>query len=117
MYWDKLLKNKKFNLSDFRNTRKNNIFANWNPYKRGLTYHNYLIYNFINLFSKKKFLKLHRKLGNTNIGNPPGIMFDERKITFDDWIFKQDDKVSINRATLTKFGFKVGELTVFFVKD
>ena len=39
------------------------------------------------------------------------------KVTFDDWIFKQDDKVAINRATLTKFGLKVGELTVFFVKD
>ena len=39
------------------------------------------------------------------------------KISFDDWIFKQDDKVAINRATLKKFGFKVGELTVFFLKD
>ena len=39
------------------------------------------------------------------------------KITFDDWIFKQDDKVAINRATMTKFGFKVAELTVVFVKD
>ena len=39
------------------------------------------------------------------------------KIRFDDWIFKQDDKVAINRATLTKFGFKVGELTVFFIKN
>ena len=39
------------------------------------------------------------------------------KISFDDWIFKQDDKVAINRATLTKFGFKVGELSVFFLKD
>tara|TARA_Y100000590_G_scaffold229579_1_gene258939 strand:- start:749 stop:1297 length:549 start_codon:yes stop_codon:yes gene_type:complete len=38
------------------------------------------------------------------------------KINFDDWIFKQDDKVAINRATLKKFGFKVGELTVFFQK-
>jgi len=41
----------------------------------------------------------------------------EIKITFDDWIFKQDDRVAINRATMTKFGFKVGELTVVFVKD
>ena len=41
----------------------------------------------------------------------------EIKITFDDWIFKQDDKVAINRATMTKFGFKVAELTVMFVKD
>ena len=39
------------------------------------------------------------------------------KITFDDWIFKQDEKVAINRATMTKFGIKVAELTVIFVKD
>ena len=38
------------------------------------------------------------------------------KVSFDDWIFKQDEEVAINRATLTKFGFKVGELTVFFSK-
>ena len=39
------------------------------------------------------------------------------KVSFDDWIFKQDEKVAFNRATLTKFGFKVGELTVFFMRD
>ncbi len=41
----------------------------------------------------------------------------EIKITFDDWIFKQNDKVAINRAKMTKFGFKVAELTVVFFKD
>ena len=41
----------------------------------------------------------------------------QMKITFDDWIFKQDNRVAINRATMTKFGFKVAELTVVFVKD
>ena len=41
----------------------------------------------------------------------------EIKITFDDWIFKQDEKIAINRATMSKFGFKVAELTVFFVKE
>ena len=41
----------------------------------------------------------------------------EMKITFDDWIFKQDDRVAINRATMTKFGLRVAELTVVFVKD
>ena len=41
----------------------------------------------------------------------------ERKITFDDWIFMQDERVAINRATMTKFGIKVAELTVMFVKD
>ena len=38
------------------------------------------------------------------------------KITFDDWIFKQDEKIAINRATMKKFGFKVSELTVVFEK-
>ena len=41
----------------------------------------------------------------------------EIKITFDDWIFKQDNNVAINRATMKKFGFKVAELTVMFRKD
>ena len=38
------------------------------------------------------------------------------KITFDDWIFLQDEKVAINRATMSKFGFNVAELTVMFTK-
>ena len=41
----------------------------------------------------------------------------EVKITFDDWIFKQDDRIAINRATMTKFGIKVAELTVMFSKE
>ena len=41
----------------------------------------------------------------------------EIKITFDDWIFMQDEKVAINRATMSKFGIKVAELTVFFQKN
>ena len=41
----------------------------------------------------------------------------EIKITFDDWIFMQDERVAINRAKMTKFGIKVAELTVMFVKD
>ena len=41
----------------------------------------------------------------------------EIKITFDDWIFKQSDTIAINRAKMTKFGIKVAELTVVFVKN
>ncbi len=41
----------------------------------------------------------------------------EIKITFDDWIFMQDEKVAINRAIMKKFGIKVAELTVFFQKN
>ena len=39
------------------------------------------------------------------------------KITFDDWIFLQNEKVAINRAKMTKFGIRVADLTVVFVKD
>ena len=39
------------------------------------------------------------------------------KITFDDWIFMQDKKVAINKAKMTKFGIRVADLTVVFVKD
>jgi len=41
----------------------------------------------------------------------------EIKITFDDWIFMQDERVAINRAKMTKFGIKVAELTVVFQKN
>ena len=41
----------------------------------------------------------------------------EMKITFDDWIFMQNEKVAINRAKMTKFGIRVADLTVIFVKD
>ena len=37
-------------------------------------------------------------------------------IDFDDWLFAHEDGVVINRATMRKFGFRVGELTVFFRK-
>ena len=41
----------------------------------------------------------------------------QMKITFDDWIFKQDERVAINTPTMTKSGFKVAELTVVVGKD
>ena len=41
----------------------------------------------------------------------------EMKITFDDWIFMQDEKIAINRAKMPKFGIRVADLTVVFVKD
>lgn len=37
-------------------------------------------------------------------------------INFDDWMFLIDDKVMLNRATMSKFGFRVGELVVSFTK-
>lgn len=38
------------------------------------------------------------------------------KIHFDDWLFQVDDDMLINRATMSKFGFTVGEVTIVFRK-
>ena len=38
------------------------------------------------------------------------------RVHFDDWLLLQPDDVIINRATVTKFGFTVGELTAVFTK-
>ncbi len=39
------------------------------------------------------------------------------KITFDDWMFRMNDGILINRSYLKKFGFTVGELTLFMQKQ
>lgn len=37
-------------------------------------------------------------------------------VRFDDWLYLIDDKVMLNRASMSKFGFEVGTLTVAFRK-
>lgn len=39
------------------------------------------------------------------------------KITFDDWMFLVTEQVLINKAEMSKFGFTVGEVTIFFQKQ
>jgi len=38
------------------------------------------------------------------------------KVSFDDWMFLQPDGVLLNRATMSKFGFKLGEVFISFKK-
>lgn len=38
------------------------------------------------------------------------------EINFDDWMFLQQDNVLINKAKMEKFGFRVGEVTIVFMK-
>lgn len=38
------------------------------------------------------------------------------KIRFDDWMFLQPDGVLLNKASMTKFGLQVGEVTIVFKK-
>lgn len=38
-------------------------------------------------------------------------------VTFDDWMIRRSENVVINRATVSKFGIRVGEVTLFFTKS
>ena len=37
-------------------------------------------------------------------------------VNFDDWFYLQDEKVLLNRSVMSKFGFRLGELTLAFQK-
>ncbi len=38
------------------------------------------------------------------------------EVQFDDWMYLIDNKVMLNRATMSKFGIRLGEVTLSFVK-
>lgn len=38
------------------------------------------------------------------------------QVDFDDWMFLMDDKVMLNRSYMSKWGFRLGEVTLTFVK-
>ena len=37
-------------------------------------------------------------------------------VDFDDWMFLMDDKVMLNRSVMSKWGFRLGEVTLSFRK-
>jgi hypothetical protein len=38
------------------------------------------------------------------------------EVQFDDWMYLVDDKVMLNKAEMSKFGFRLGEVTLSFTK-
>ncbi|MFN6183887.1 MAG: DUF3833 family protein, partial [Burkholderiales bacterium] len=38
------------------------------------------------------------------------------EVQFDDWMFLIDDRVMLNRAVMSKFGFRLGEVFISFSK-
>lgn len=38
------------------------------------------------------------------------------EVQFDDWMYLMDDKVMLNKAVMSKFGFRLGEVTLSFQK-
>jgi len=39
------------------------------------------------------------------------------RATFDDWIWRIDDRVMVNRAYVTKWGIEIGTLSIFFRRE
>ena len=39
------------------------------------------------------------------------------KINFDDWMYLLNDEILLNKATMSKFGLKVGEVNIVFQKN
>jgi hypothetical protein len=37
-------------------------------------------------------------------------------VSLDDWMYLMDDRVMLNRATMSKFGFTMGSITLSFTK-
>ena len=38
------------------------------------------------------------------------------EVQFDDWMYQMDDRVLLNRATMSRFGFRLGEVTLSFYR-
>ncbi|MCY7315196.1 MAG: DUF3833 domain-containing protein [Rubrivivax sp.] len=38
------------------------------------------------------------------------------EVQFDDWMYLMDDRVMLNKAEMSKFGFRLGEVTLSFTK-
>jgi hypothetical protein len=38
-------------------------------------------------------------------------------VQFDDWMYLMDDRVMLNKAVMSKFGLRLGEVTLTFVKS
>ncbi len=38
------------------------------------------------------------------------------EVQFDDWLWQMDERVMLNRAVMSKFGFRLGEVTLAFYK-
>jgi hypothetical protein len=39
------------------------------------------------------------------------------EVQFDDWMYLMDDRVMLNKAVMSKFGFRLGEVTLSFYKS
>lgn len=48
-----------------------------------------------------------------DLDTPDGTL----RATFDDWMWRIDDRVMVNRAYVTKYGIEIGTLSIFFRRE
>ena len=54
--------------------------------------------------------------GGHNAGHTLVVDGKVYNVRFDDWMFLMDDRVMLNRASMSKFGFHLGDVTLSFTK-
>jgi len=42
---------------------------------------------------------------------------EKLRVKFDDWMYLQDDNVLFNKAIISKYGFRIGDVYIFFEKQ
>ena len=102
LFWKKHSKKRNWKLNSFRNTKQHNIFANWNPYSRGLTFHNLLIFQYIKK-NLKNFILFKKKINNLNLGNPPGIKLNSKYFVSIDDCLSFEEMLFLNKSLNKNF--------------
>jgi len=89
--------------------------------------------------TQQRIWTIHKIGTQDYIGNAPDVVGDARgtasgnalrwqyvlslpvddkvyEVNFDDWMFLIDDRIMLNRSSMSKWGFELGEVTLTFVK-
>lgn len=62
-------------------------------------------------------VKSYGNVVNLNYRMQVAINGKDWALDFDDWMFRQDENVVINRAEVSKWGLKIGTATIFFHRE
>jgi hypothetical protein len=66
--------------------------------------------------TSKRIWTLKKQPDGRFIGTADDVDGKVYHVDFDDWMFLMDDKVMLNRSYMSKWGFRLGEVTLSFVK-
>lgn len=113
------------------------IHGQWDPDSRTLTLNEDFVYH--DGETEKRIWTIRKTAENTYQGHAGGVVGqasgessgsafnwryvfdlpvngDTWRVHFDDWLYKLDENTVLNKAIVSKFGFKLGEVILFFEK-